>query len=635
MIRVRIALVLMFCVAVGLYRLSGAGLSAASQEQPRPEPTPESKPAGQNPTEQKPEQPEQPIFRAKVNIVRVDVSVTDRDGHAIQTLEPSDFLVKEDGIAQTVETAQFIRLNGAVPEDLKESIEIRSPEHARVQAARDDVRLFVLFLDDYHVDKAPQIMIPLRRTLRAFIEKLGPYDLVAIVDPLTPLTHIEFTRDRNAMLERVSKFEGRRGELFPVRSAAEEMQQTQRNVWELRAGVTLDAVNAVATHLGGLREGRKSILFVSQGPPVSLRSINWPRMEDVVNSANRGNVTIHTLDPRPLGSSEFGGNMVLRRFSDETGGRAIHNTNDHAAHLDEVFEDASAYYLVGYAPAREMADGKFHKIDVEVKRRGARVVARRGYYAPRSEELTAPPVVPVATEVMEALTNLVEPRIGRTAEIWVGYARGDEALTDVVVTWDPTNRTGGSAAARLDVEQLRSDGTVAVPAQSINRKESPAGSAAARFALSPGKAHLRFTSYDARGDVLDRWPEDLSVPAMTKDPLVLATPRFFVARSAFELRSLREAKDASPSASRRLRKTDRLLVEVEYYSAGREPELVTELLNQKGESLVTLPVPAATDNKTRFELPLQSLAPAVYVLRVRARTADRQTEQHVPFRIVP
>ena len=63
--------------------------------------------------------------------------------------------------------------------------------------------------------------------------------------------------------------------------------------------------------------------------------------------------------------------MVLRRFSDETGGRAIHNTNDHAEHLDEVIEDASAYYLVGYAPSREMADGKFHKIDVEVKRRGA------------------------------------------------------------------------------------------------------------------------------------------------------------------------------------------------------------------------------------------------------------------------
>ena len=34
-------------------------------------------------------------------------------------------------------------------------------------------------------------------------------------------------------------------------------------------------------------------------------------------------------------------------------------------------------------------------------------------------------------------------------------------------------------------------------------------------------------------------------------------------------------------------------------------------------------------------MPLQSLAPAVYVLQVRAKTADDAVEQHVPFRIVP
>ena len=612
---------LFFCLALGLLAGSGA-LAQAPQKPPDPQ-----KPA--DPAEQ------QPIFRTGVNIVRVDVSVSDRDGNPIDSLQAADFQVKEDGVLQTVESAQFIRLNGAVPSDLKESIEIRSAAHAAVQAARDDVRLFVLFLDDYHVDKAPQVMIPLRRTLKAFVEKLGPYDLVAVMDPLTPLTHIEFTRNRNELMEKVQKFEGRRGELFPVRSAAEEAQQTQRNIWELRAGVTLDAVNAVATHLGGLREGRKSILFISQGPPVSLRSVNWPRMEDVVESANRGNVTIHTLDPRPLGSSEFGGNMVLRRFSDETGGRAIHNTNDHAEHLDGVISDASAYYLVGYAPAREMADGKFHKIDVEVKRRGVRVVARRGYYAPRSEELTVAPVTPVAMEVMDALTNLVVPKTGRTVDVWVGFTRGNEALTDVTLAWDPTTRMGASAATRLEVERLRNDGTPEGPAQSIPRRETATTPATARFALSPGKSTLRFTSYDAKNEVLDRWPEDISVPAIAKEPLALATPRFLLARSAFELRALQTAPQATPAASRRLRKTDRLLVEIEYYSAAGTPEIVTELLNQKGDSLVTLPVPGAAGNKVRLEIPLQSLAPAVYVLRVRAKTADRQVEQHVPFRVVP
>ena len=626
------ARVLLLCGALGL--IAGPVTSAQAPAQstgaaPAQDPQ---KPADA----QKPADPaSQPIFRAKVNIVRVDVSVTGRDGEPLANLEPSDFEVKEDGVLQTVDTVQFVRLTGAIPSDLRESIEIRSPQHAAVQAARDDVRLFVLFLDDYHVDKHPQIMIPLRRTLRAFVEKLGPYDLVAIVDPLTPLTHIEFTRNRADLLDRVQKFEGRRGELFPVRSAAEEAQQTQRNIWELRAGVTLDALNAIATHLGGLREGRKSILFVSQGPPVSLRSVNWPRLEEVVRSANRGNVTIHTLDPRPLGASEFGGNHVLRRFSDETGGRAIHNTNDHANYLDEVIADASAYYLVGYSPTREMADGKFHKIDVDVKRRGVRVAARRGYWAPRSEELNTPPAMPVATEVMDALTNLVEPKSGRTADVWVGYARGNGSLTDVTVAWDPTTRLGATAAVRLDVERLQNDGTPEGPAQSLQRRETAAASATAKFALAAGRAILRFTSYDSTGEVLDRWPEDIVVPPIAKQPLALATPRFLLARSAFELRALRNDPAAPPSASRRLRKTDRLLVELEAYSASGTPELVAELLNQKGESLVTLPVPAAEDNKARLEIPLQSLAPAVYVLRVRARTAQHHAEQHVPFRIVP
>ena len=611
--------------------------AAVLTQEPRPQPATAQTPQQPPPQPQQPQTPpppDQPIFRAKVNLVRVDVTVMDRDGEPLENLQPSDFQVKEDGVLQTVETVQFVRLSGSTPSDMRESIAIRSAAHANAEAAKEDVRLFVLFLDDYHVDKAPQVMIPLRRTLKAFVDKIGPYDLVAVMDPLTPLTHIAFTRDRNRILEIVQKFEGRRGELFPVRSAAEEAQQSQRNMWELRAGVTLDALNAIATHLGGLREGRKSVLFVSQGPPMNLRSVNWARMEQVVESANRGNVTIHTLDPRPLGSSEFGGNFVLRRFSDETGGRAIFNTNDHAEYLDNIFKDASAYYLVGYAPTREMADGKFHKIDVEVKRPRVRVVARRGYYAPRAEELNAPAVEPVPRPVMTALSNLIEPKSGRTAELWLGYARGADQLTEVTVTWDPTTRMGASAATRLDVERLRADGSPDGAAQSVPRKDAVTTPASAKFELSPGKNVLRFTSFDAQGDVLDRWPEDVTVPSMNA-ALALATPRFFLARSPFELRAIQTGKELSPAASRRLRKTDRLVVEIEYYSGGPAPEVVAELLNQKGESLVTLPVPAATSNKSRFEIPLQSLAAAVYVLRVHAQTPADAVEQLVPFRIVP
>ena len=137
-----------------------------------------------------------------------------------------------------------------------------------------------------------------------------------------------------------------------------------------------------------------------------------------------------------------------------------------------------------------------------------------------------------------------------------------------------------------------------------------------------------------QGDVLDRWPEDVSVPRMD-GTLTMATPRFLLARSPFELRALQNAPQAAPAATRRLRKSDRLLVELEAYSAAGPPEISVELLNQRGDTLVGLPVPAGTNNKTRVEIPLQSLAPAVYVLKVRAIAPDKIVEQHVPFRIVP
>ena len=103
---------------------------------------------------------------------------------------------------------------------------------------------------------------------------------------------------------------------------------TQRNWMELRAGVTLSALGALATQFGGLREGRKSILFFSQGPPVRPGSPNDQRYKEAMEAANRGNVTIHVIDPRPLGSVGFGGDDILRRIAYDTGGRAIVSTND-------------------------------------------------------------------------------------------------------------------------------------------------------------------------------------------------------------------------------------------------------------------------------------------------------------------
>jgi len=600
-------------------------------------------PARQTPSREA-QQPQQPVFRSGVNLVRVDVSVTGRRGQPVDDLTIDDFQVFEDGAPQPIETIQFLRLDGQPEPGSTLSLPIRSREHAEAEASRDDVRIFVILLDDYHLARRPWITLPLREGLTHFIDRLGPTDLVAIMEPLTPLDALEFTRDRQALLATVKAFEGRQGEFFPVKSVLEEAQLTQPNIGEIRMQVTMTALTAISSYLGGLREGRKSILFVTEGPPVSpMRGDQKAYVDDVVKAASRGNVAISVFDPRRLGEAPFGGTFVQHVLTNETGGRLIGNTNNAAAGLDRVIEDASAYYLLGYVPARTFADGKFHRIDVKVKRSGVRVEARSGYWAPGEKELTdatakaaAPPVPGLA----DSLAGLAGSKTGRPVDAWVGVARAAGGRTRLTVTWDRAVTPGAAppSAARLEAEPLdRQDGDAIAPAQSIGRVGASGDlPAAAGFDLPPGTTALRLTAYGADGTVVDRWTEPVELPAFDAEPVALATPRFLVAHSPFEYRALRDDPDPAPEASRRFRPTDRVLVDLAAYTSEGQPlEMTAALLGTEGTPLVTLPVPALDAGRTRLEIPVRSLAQGTYVLRVRARAGDHAVEHLEAFRVVP
>jgi VWFA-related protein len=495
--------------------------------------------------------------------------------------------------------------------------------------------LFAIFLDDYHIDKRPDITIPLRDTLTRFIKQLGPNDLVAIMEPLTTLYDLKYTRAKDELINRVRNFEGRRGEVFPVKSAIEEAQLTQRNWQELRAGVTLSALEALATQMGGLREGRKSILFFSQGPPLPPSSPNEQRYREAMEAANRGNVTIHVIDPRPLGSVGFNGANVLRRIAADTGGRAIVNTNDPTEQLGGVMADASAYYLLGYTPTRKGNDGKFHEIKVRVKRKGVRVTARRGYWAPSEKELTAAAeaaATPVNTALTGALSALSDSTNARSVSVWTGFGKGADAQTRVSFSWE-ANAGTTDKPARMEIQPLDDAGNVTMPAQVIGGApgELPL---AAEFLMRPGRHRIRFTVMTSAGDVIDRWVVSRIVPDSTKHSVVLSTPRFLRARNMIEFRAIEANPAASPTASTRFGPTDRVLVELEAQgSDGQPPDIKVELLNAKGDLLRALDVPAVVNGKVRMPLPVNALANSTYVLKVEATAGSESAQQWVAFRV--
>src|SRR5512139_1666898 len=194
------------CAAAMAVLAAGASGQQSGQTPP---PTPPA--AGQGAAQGQGQDPQQrpPVFRAGVNAVRVDVIVTDRDGNPVSDLTAADFEVLEDGKPQTVDLFKLINSDGNPAPGADPPRAIRSAYDQESEAARDDVRLFVIFLDDYHVRRINAMRM--RDVLVQFVKtQLGPLDMVAVMTPLMPVAGLTFTRDLDAVAAQLRAFEGRK-----------------------------------------------------------------------------------------------------------------------------------------------------------------------------------------------------------------------------------------------------------------------------------------------------------------------------------------------------------------------------------------------------------------------------------------
>lgn len=467
-----------------------SGTAPEGGAQPAP-----AQPGGQQDT------PQQPTFRAGVNFVRVDVMVHDGKGQPITDLTQADFEVLEDGRPQAIEQFRLIRVDGNPRPGDPPPRELRNRIDEELEISRDDVRLFVFFLDDYHVRLGNSLAI--KEPLVRFVQtQLRPNDVVGIMYPLTPLDGISFTRNMASVVSAIERFEGRKFDYRPRNTFEEQYARAPSEaVEQIRNQVVMTALRGLSTRLGGLREGRKAIIYVSEGLtvmlPPQLRTAdaslgplgnpgarnpmlgeNNPREEtasffaqsdlysqlrDVFTAANRNNAAIYTLDPRGLAPFEYGIDEAvgpnqdrrslqmtqdtLRSIADETDARAIVNQNDLGPGLAQIVRDSSYYYLVGYNSTQAPQDGKFHEITVRVKRRGVDVRSRKGYWALTAEEITkATRVTPETPKpIQQALASIATSvQAGKYVRTWVGTARGEAGKTRVTLIWEPLPQPAGA-----------------------------------------------------------------------------------------------------------------------------------------------------------------------------------------------
>src|SRR3954452_16326486 len=508
-----------FLVA-GAALLLALGADGVAQQAAKPA-QPSQQQGQQPPADQQPQQPP-PVFRGGINYVRVDVIISDKNGNPVSDLQASDFEVAEDNKPQKIDTFKLIKLDGGTADSIKEPPkEIRNDFDEESEAARDDVRLFAIFLDDYHVRRGASMSV--RGQLARFIDtQIGPSDMVGVMYPLEATGAVRMTRNHSAVSRGLQQFLGRKFEYEPKNQFEENYAHYPTEVVErVRNQVSLSALKALIIHMGSLKEGRKSLILVSEGytniiPPqmrnadaqqpglgnpaagnpfAGVNDINEDRaswsagldmdsdLREIYDTANRNNVAIYAVDPRGLPGFEFDINEgiglqtdskyltstmdTLRTLAENTDGRAIVNRNDIATGMKQITRDSSAYYLIGYNSSAAPTDGKFHEIKVKVKRPGVQVRARKGYWALNREEVaraTAPAKPAVPKPVETAITNaVVRPSRASVVRSWVGMSRGENGKTRVTFVWEPLPKAPGDRSreepARVSLMAIAPDGS--------------------------------------------------------------------------------------------------------------------------------------------------------------------------------
>jgi VWFA-related protein len=595
----------------------------------------------------------QPALRAAdgpTGLVRIDAIAADASGRLVQDLAAEDFEVLEEGTPRQIQSVRFIRAS-TTQEDAVPPAALSSSESVRIEATHDGARLFALFLDEYHVTAGPAVDRA-RAALTEFVERhLGPRDLVLIVKPLDSLPNLSVTRDRAAIRDAIAGFVGRNGDYTP-RSAFEQnfMATDPPRIEAVRAQISLSALNAIALYLGPLTDGRKTIIMVSEGfvqGPRRRGEAGLPSVETVIRSANRANASIYPIDPRALLAPATGGVgaaapepglTMLRALATETHGQAILANADVNAGMNGIVSDSSGYYLIAFQPAHAEERGRFHVVDVRVKRPGVALRTRTGYWE-------RPP--DAAAVLRAAATTPVAPARHASPLIrpWFGMSRGDDGKTRVQFVWEsaariPGDRTRTADPVRLTLHVLDTKGTVLFESviRAANQAAGPGNAASpthAVFEVPPGRVELRMRIEDASSKVLDTDVRDLIVAPMA-GLITLGTAQVYRTRNAREFRELENEPAAPPVVTRQFSRMERLLIRVPVFATAGTPLVTARLVSGMGQIMRDLPVTAASDSEVKIvDVPLSGLAAGEYHIDVVATGEGARAQDRISFRIVP
>ena len=311
-----------------LLALVGAGFIAATVQIGRAQQPPP--PAGQ---------PPQTPFRAAVDLVSLNVTVTEGTGKYVTDLNAADFAVFEDGVKQDV--TFFNRTN--LPIALALLIDTSASMENKLPTAQE--------------------------AAIGFAKKLRQQDLAEVVD-----------------------FDSR---VVVLQSFSNSLGELEQAIRRTSAGGSTSLYNAVYIALKDLKKvvaksseeiRRQAIVVLSDGEDTS----SLLPFEEVLDLAKRSETAIYSIGLRAgegTGVSAKGfkeAEFVMRQFSQETGGRSFfpNQIADLAGIYGQISDELSSQYTVGYTSKNPKRDGTWRRVVVRVVRPNLTARTKLGYFAP-------------------------------------------------------------------------------------------------------------------------------------------------------------------------------------------------------------------------------------------------------------
>ena len=378
--------------------------------------------------------------------VLLDMVVRDKKGRIVKDLKASDVEVYEDGAPQKLESFRLItRAAEAEADKAKAATGDQTKQPAVPESGFSTV---AMVFDNLTPDSRRYACQAAKAYANENVKSKDYVGVFALGLSLAPVQ--SFTRDMELTKKAIDQVEtmayntnikpGTGQDLINKAEKMPDLNDHSEKLWALFRSKMVEAFEKLELQRKGLvtvnslmaiieaqkdMAGRKAILFFAD--EVDITPETSQQFAEVTSAANKGNVTIYTVDAaglraesqttesarnqrilseRARNRADAGGPVLgqavlkdmeknesivnnsargrLEQLALWTGGFVVSDTNDMAKRLGRVDEELRTYYLMSYVTTNQNLDGKFRRIEVKLKRSDLVVQSRKGYYAASS-----------------------------------------------------------------------------------------------------------------------------------------------------------------------------------------------------------------------------------------------------------